>query len=379
VAAGALHTPCLLERSGLGNPHIGRHLRLHPVTSLVGLYGKDTIIDPYLGAPMTTVCNEFEHGPNGDGYGARIECPSAHPGLLASALAWRDPQSFKDQMRQVRNAVPLVVLQRDTSEGTVRLARDGRALVIDYDLNEQDRQSMGQALTGGLQVLMTSGAKYVSSSHVRDPGLVLDDQGPHSLFKMASNERIQNYLSLVSSLGVRNHQIGLFSAHQMGTCRMSASPLLFPTASGVNPMVTVMALAKMLSSRLATRLRYQDRRPMGTFEAVRAQELLASRHEVRTQQHPSYSQHKRMDLSRVRLPSAKVVVQLLFGIAALLLAISLVGLIAVKLRQASSPPPPAPVVEESWVDNLAKKVGDIQMPGLIPTSVMWTLLLFPFF
>jgi GMC oxidoreductase len=347
------------------------------------------------------VCNEFEHGPKGDGYGARIECPSAHPGLLASALVWRDPQSFKDQMRQVRNAVPLVVLQRDTSEGTVRLARDGRTLVIDYDLNEQDRQSMGQALTGGLQVLMTSGAKYVSSSHVRDPGLVLDDQGPHSLFKMASNERIQNYLSLVSSLGVRNHQIGLFSAHQMGTCRMSASPLLgavdangeawdcdnlyvmdaslFPTASGVNPMVTVMALAKMLSSRLATRLRYQDRRPMGTFEAVRAQELLASRQEVRTQQHPSYSQHRRMDLSRVRLPSAKVVVPLLFGIAALLLAISLVGLIAVKLRQASSPPPPAPVVEESWVENLAKKVGDIQMPGLIPTSVMWTLLLFPFF
>jgi GMC oxidoreductase len=203
----------------------------------------------------------------------------------------------------------------------------------------------------------------------------------------------------VSSLGVKNHQIGLFSAHQMGTCRMSTSPLmgavdtngetwdcdnlyvmdssLFPTASGVNPMVTVMALAKMLSGRLATRLRYQDRRPMGTFESVRAQELLTTRQEVRTQQYPSYSQHKRIDLSRLRLPSAKVLVTLLFGIAALLFAISLVGLIVMKLRQSS--PPPAPVVEESWVDSLSKKVGDIQMPGLIPTSVMWTLLLFPFF
>src|SRR5436305_11401913 len=30
VASGAIHTPALLKRSGLQNPNIGRHLRLHP-------------------------------------------------------------------------------------------------------------------------------------------------------------------------------------------------------------------------------------------------------------------------------------------------------------------------------------------------------------
>jgi hypothetical protein len=161
---------------------------------------------------------------------------------------------------------------------------------------------------------------------------------------------------------------------------------LFPTASGVNPMVTVMALAKMLSSRLAARMRYQDRRSIGTFEAVRAREMLAARHEVRSNQYPSYSQHSRHGRlhSTMRLPPRlRALVRLLLGVAALVVAAALAALVASKLRQAAAPPapppPPAAGAGESWMDSLANAVGDIKMPGLIPTSVMWTLLLFPFF
>jgi choline dehydrogenase-like flavoprotein len=38
VAAGAINSPAILLRSGLENSHIGRHLHLHPVAPLVGLY-----------------------------------------------------------------------------------------------------------------------------------------------------------------------------------------------------------------------------------------------------------------------------------------------------------------------------------------------------
>lgn len=40
VSAGSLHSPGVLLRSGLPNPHIGRHLRLHPVTAVLGTFDR---------------------------------------------------------------------------------------------------------------------------------------------------------------------------------------------------------------------------------------------------------------------------------------------------------------------------------------------------
>lgn len=54
VSAGSLNTPCVLQRSRLRNPHIGRHLRLHPVTGITAKFF-DKPVRSYEYAPMTTV------------------------------------------------------------------------------------------------------------------------------------------------------------------------------------------------------------------------------------------------------------------------------------------------------------------------------------
>src|SRR5690606_24206662 len=48
VAAGSIQTPALLQRSGLTNPNIGRHLRLHPATAVWGRMREP--VDGWVGA-----------------------------------------------------------------------------------------------------------------------------------------------------------------------------------------------------------------------------------------------------------------------------------------------------------------------------------------
>ena len=281
VAAGSLNSPCLLQRSGFRNPHIGHHLHLHPVTAAFG-FCKETI-HSYLGAPMTTVCSDF---PN-----AKLESPCAHTGLLAAGLPFCDPFDFKSKMLRLKHAVTFIVLQRDVvSEGRVRVGADGFSPSIDYTLKEADKQNMMDALKGAIKVLIASGAKEVGTGHINDTGLYLLDEELVTAQDIESSDKVRDYLTTINERGMTEHEIGVFSAHQMSTCRMSASPAsgvvdangetwecdnlmvfdasIFPTASGANPMVTTLAVSHMLCTRLAERLHFEDNTAENSTETV---------------------------------------------------------------------------------------------------------------
>ena len=109
---------------------------------------------------------------------------------------------------------------------------------------------------------------------------------------------------------MREHEIGVFSAHQMGTCRMSASPhsgvvdenaecwecdnlwvmdaSIFPTASGANPMLTTLTLSHMMSTRLAMRLKFENNQGAGKSVSAEATELFERRKKSRVHQ-PNYN------------------------------------------------------------------------------------------
>jgi choline dehydrogenase-like flavoprotein len=280
-AAGALHTPCLLRKSGLRNSHIGKHLRLHPVSGVMGFYPSDDRIDSIRGAPMTTVCSEFANGPEKNGYGAKIECPCSYPGLLAAASPWISAQVFKERVLKYSHCVPLIALQRDSGDGgTVKQSLDGKSLVIDYKVNHMDTQSLVVAMQGAAEILVASGAQEVATGHIRDNGFKVPNGQEKRELGSSDDPSLEVYKSSIQNRGMLDHEIGLFSAHQMGTCRMSVSSQqgavdvngetwecddlyvmdasLFPTASGSNPMVTVMTLAHVLSTRLSFWLKLRD-------------------------------------------------------------------------------------------------------------------------
>lgn len=282
VAAGALHSPCLLQRSGVGGGHVGRHLRLHPVTACVAEFEDEVVI--YEGAPMTVVSDAAAAGPRGDAYGAKIECPSTHLGLMAAAITWRGGDDFVRMMRAHRRFASSIVLQRDGGAGAdggrVRPSADGATPQVDYALGAADQGSMLDTLELLIRTWVAAGCSSVSTlqskvaAHAVAPGL----RGKAAAAD--GNAPLEEYIRSVRACGMPPNGVGLFSAHQMGTCRMGYSPdtsvvdrdgeawgvdclyisddSTFPTASGSNPMVTTLAIAHLVSSRLAQRLTSGD-------------------------------------------------------------------------------------------------------------------------
>ncbi|MGE5335353.1 MAG: GMC family oxidoreductase N-terminal domain-containing protein, partial [Nitrososphaerota archaeon] len=99
VAGGSVESPALLLRSGLENPNIGRHLRLHPVVTTGSLYPDP--IETWTGSLQTIYSDHFAHL-RGD-YGFRLEAMPAHPGLLGLGTSWDSGQQLKRLMTRIRN------------------------------------------------------------------------------------------------------------------------------------------------------------------------------------------------------------------------------------------------------------------------------------
>uniref|UniRef100_A0A7S0GZP3 Long-chain-alcohol oxidase n=1 Tax=Amorphochlora amoebiformis TaxID=1561963 RepID=A0A7S0GZP3_9EUKA len=260
-ACGSLHTPLLLRRSGLVNKHIGRNLRLHPVTGVYAQFKEE--INAFEGAPMTTVSNVVANL-DGKGYGARLEVPSIHPSLMASSLNWRGAAAAKADMLKALRFSLLIVLTRDSGSG--RVYSDAKHQPrIEYSLRRKDANHMIKGVEMACRVLMAAGAEVIHTVQSGIEAYHCTDQG-------VADPTFHKWIKRVKQVGPKPNQCPLFSAHQMGTCKMGINPTqggvkpsgetwevdglyvcdtsVFPTPSGTNPMVTVAAVTYGISQNL---------------------------------------------------------------------------------------------------------------------------------
>merc|ERR1711935_502204 len=149
----------------MGNRHgqIGKNLRLHPVSAVVGIMpdkAEDVVI--WNGAPMTAVSNVCEAGRDGDGYGAKLECPILHMGTATVFAPFLGARSFKQSLLQMRKAFQMIVLTRDRGSGEVRLDAQGQPR-LHYPFNDHDRQSLADGIEKALRVAAAAGASQLST------------------------------------------------------------------------------------------------------------------------------------------------------------------------------------------------------------------------
>jgi choline dehydrogenase-like flavoprotein len=265
VSAGSVESPALLVRSGLTNSNIGRHLRLHPVTGMAGYYEDDIL--PWTGSLQTIYSPHFAD--LGNGYGLRFEVMPGHPGLMASLTPWTSGQQHKREMTRLRHAADYIVLTRDTGEGRVTVDRRGEPIIA-YWPNETDRRHLIKGIQEVTRIIFAGGGVRASTLHT--PPLILESEGSRP--GAVSSARLNTYLVEMETRGIVLNRVGLGTAHQMGTCRLGASPASsvadptgavhgvrglyiadasgFPSASGVNPMLSTMTLAYWVAQHAKT-------------------------------------------------------------------------------------------------------------------------------
>jgi choline dehydrogenase-like flavoprotein len=252
LAAGGIESPALLLRSGIGGPAVGQHLRVHPTYFVGGVYPEP--VRGWEGQVQSVVSLDRTQALDGEGY--LVECTTLSPGMWAVLTPWLGGEDHKRRMLELEHTAPWHAVCHDHGSGRVRLDETG-AVVVDWTLRDPiDRRlaALGQVELAEMHRL--AGARTIVTTH-RD-GPIWRDGDDFEQFK--------------TEIGRHRDDTRAFSAHQMGSCRMGldrstsvangsgelhdapgvwvGDASAFPTAPGVNPMLSIMALARRTATRI---------------------------------------------------------------------------------------------------------------------------------
>ncbi len=249
VAAGSIESPALLLRSGIGGPAAGCHLRLHPAALVAGFY--DSPIEGWTGQIQSALSDQFARC-EGD-WGFLIEATTVAPAIVAADTPWQDGESHKRSMTRLPHIAPFISVARDHGAGRVVIDDHGRAVTRWSFSDELDARMFRRAMVELARLHRAAGANEILTFF----------QNP--VLSWHAGENFEAFLAEIERASLAPNDVAAFSAHQMGSCRMGSDPAgsvadgrgelhdtrgvwigdasAFPTAPGVNPMISIMSLA----------------------------------------------------------------------------------------------------------------------------------------
>ena len=276
VSAGTMQSPLLLLRSGLTNAQIGRNLHLHPVALVCAYYPERPRMNPWEGGILTQVVSEFENQ-DGKGHGCKLECITMLPSWALPFQTWTSGIDFKELCTKLPWMTCHFPIVRDRDSGRVYPDPvDGEARVA-YSPSAFDKKHCLEGLIATAKIAYVEGAREIWLPHSGlSPFVRPEPEGEQAENEGVNNEEFQTWLQKLKTRGLPAGEIAFGSAHQMGSCRMATSERagvvdpkgkvfgneglycadasVFPSASGVNPMITTMAISDWISRGIATEM-----------------------------------------------------------------------------------------------------------------------------
>lgn len=255
------------------------------------MFDEETL--PWEGNCLTTLVHDFENL-DGHGHGTKLENVAMIPAMFLATMQWLDGANFKRLVANLRHMAGFITLTKERDAGRVYPDPVSGAPRIDYTISSFDRKHILEGLIACAKIAYVSGAKEFYTSYRDMPPFIrsaqaapADDTADPPLDEGINDAGLQAWIKEFRKKSPLNAEHGCAaSAHQMGTCRMSSSPKkgvvgpdgqvwgthglyvadasVFPSASGVNPMVTNMAITDWTSRKLAEQLSQESLRKTGT-------------------------------------------------------------------------------------------------------------------
>jgi choline dehydrogenase-like flavoprotein len=212
----------------------------------------DENIDMVTGAiPQSYAVDEFADE------GLMLEGASVPPSTAAVGI-WSIGKDFVDLMESYRRMALFGFMIQDHSRGRVLPGRHGSPLIV-YDMSREDALRMQRGIEIASEIFLAAGAKrvypFVTGQHAIDS---------------------QKDLDTLRARRLRPGDFEVTSYHPLGTCRMGADPArsvltpdhqtrdvrhlyvvdgsAIPSSLGVNPQMTIMAMALRAAEIIHDRL-----------------------------------------------------------------------------------------------------------------------------
>lgn len=245
VAAGAIPTPPLLRRSGLGrHPRLGRNLSIHPATGITA--GFEQAVVPWSGVMQSVGIEELH-----ESEGVLIEATGSPPGMGAISAPGYGTHLLGRLDRAADRAM-IGAMIADEPSGRVF---GSRAPIVSYRLAKADERRLSVAIEAMARVMLAAGANDVE----------LGGGAP----AVRSEAELE---AAMQRLDVRRLRLAGF--HPSGTAAAGSDPArhpvdpegrlrgidgvwvadgsILPSCPGVNPQVSIMAMAAGVGAAAAS-------------------------------------------------------------------------------------------------------------------------------
>jgi choline dehydrogenase-like flavoprotein len=240
LAAGTVHTPALLMRNGLGDGPVGRNLSIHPATSVSAVFDEEVF--GWRGTLQSYYVDDLH-----ESLGVLLEVTSPLPGVGAVSLPGVGSE-LKQGLADYRHLASVGLFVSDSATGRVMGQRWWSEPLVFYSLGRQDAARLQRGMALAAEVFLEAGARTVYTGLARLPTVA----GRRDLERLRES-------------AIRPEELTVVGFHPMGTCRMGRDPAtsvvgpygeshvvrnlfladgsVLPSCVGVNPQITIMALA----------------------------------------------------------------------------------------------------------------------------------------